>query len=99
MINATPRMSKSPPLHEAYITVSGYDDILIKPSKGILATFSMRCTIVPIQLLTGTPKLSNGSMLLELPGNVWVMVLMQRTGTGLLLGTGILVPEADLTRD
>jgi hypothetical protein len=24
---------------------------------------------------------------------------MQRTGTGLVLGTGILVPEADLTRD
>jgi hypothetical protein len=57
---------KSPPLHEAYITLSGFDDILIKPSECILAILSMRCTITPIQLLTGSPELCNGSMLLEL---------------------------------
>jgi hypothetical protein len=57
---------KSPFLHEAYITVNGLDNILIKPSECILATLSMLCTTASIQLLTVSPKLNNGTMLLEL---------------------------------
>jgi hypothetical protein len=47
---------KSPPLHEAYITLSGFDDMLIKPGKGIDYPFNAMydCTKSASDRLTET---------------------------------------------
>jgi hypothetical protein len=82
--------------------ISSLDAPLIKPSEGILANpfgavHDCKYT-VSIQLLTGSPGLCNGSILLELyalSGNGSDATLNR---IGLLLGTGLLVPEAESTK-